>query len=165
MHPRDGEAVPGDADEPDKALVARFDGGFERAPFAQRGLPLDHVDEVVQLQQVDVIDAEAFERAVNLLASAGSVALPGLRGDEEPVAVLLQPRREPQLGAAVRGSGIDVVDAVLEQQLKRLVGLGLGDRAERRGAEERARAVVAGAPERRFRDHTLRLTCAACRTT
>ena len=42
-----------------------------------------------------------------------------------------------------------MVDAVLEQQLERGVGLGLGERAERRGAEDRARALVAGAPERR----------------
>ena len=77
--------------------------------------------------------------------------------------MLRQPRREPQLRVAVRRSGVDVVDAVLEQQLERRVGLGLRERAERRGAEDRARALVAGAPEWRFRDHPLRLTCAECR--
>ena len=134
MHPGDREAVAGDADEADEALVARLDGGLERAAFAQRGLPLDHVDEVVQLQQVDVVDAEAVERAADLLARARAVALAGLRGEEEPVAVLRQPRCEPQLRVAVRRGRVDVVDAVLEQQLERAVGLGLRDgrRAPRR---------------------------------
>ena len=95
------QAVPGDADEADEALVARLDGRFERTAFAQRGFPLDHVDEVVQLEQVDVVDAEAVERAANLLVRAGSVALPGLRRDEEMVAVLREPRRKPQLRVAV----------------------------------------------------------------
>ena len=88
MHPRHRQAVAGDADEADEALVARLDGRFERAAFAQRGLPLDHVDEVVQLDQVDVVDAEPVERAADLLARAGAVALAGLRREEEPVAVL-----------------------------------------------------------------------------
>ena len=51
----------GDADEADETLVARLDGSFERPAFAQRGLPLDRIDEVVQLEQVDVVDAEAVE--------------------------------------------------------------------------------------------------------
>ena len=119
MHPRHRQAVAGDADEADETLVARLDGRFERAAFAQRSLPLDHVDEVVQLEQVDAIDAEPVERAADLLARAGAVALPGLRREEEPVAVLAQPRREPQLRVAVRRSGVDVIDAVLEQQLER----------------------------------------------
>ena len=87
VHPRDCQAVAGDADEADEALVARLDGCFERAALAQRGLPLDHVDEVVQLQQVDAIDAEAFERAADLLARACAVALAGLGREEEPVAM------------------------------------------------------------------------------
>ncbi len=83
VHPRHRQAVAGDADEADEALVARLDGRLERAAFAQRGLPLDHVDEVVQLDQVDVVDAEAVERAADLLARAVAVALAGLRREEE----------------------------------------------------------------------------------
>jgi hypothetical protein len=41
----------------------------------------------VQLEQVDVIDTETVEGAANLLARAGPVALPGLRREEETVAV------------------------------------------------------------------------------
>ena len=160
MHLRHRQAVAGDADEADETLVASLDRGFERAALAQRGLPLDHVDEVVQLEQVDAIDAEPVERAANLLARAGAVALPGLRREEEPVAVPAQPRSEPQLRVAVRRCRVDVIDAVLEQELERGIGLGLTERAERRSAEDRARALVSGAPERRLGDHPCRLTCA-----
>ena len=133
---------------------------FERTAFAQRELPVDHVDEVVQLDQVDLVDAEPVERAANLFARSGAVALAGLRREEETVAMLREPRREPQLRVAVRRGDVDVVDAVLEQQLEHRIGLGLRQRAERRGAEERAGALVAGASERRLRDHPMRLTCA-----
>jgi hypothetical protein len=77
------------------ALVARFDASVESAAFTQRELPLDHVDEVVELQQVELIDAEALERAPDLLARSLVFALARLARQEEVVAVLLQPRREP----------------------------------------------------------------------
>jgi hypothetical protein len=136
-------------------------GRLERTARAERGLPLDHVDEVVQLEQVDADRRRAVERAVDLFARAGAVALPGLRRDEETVAVLRQPRREPAARVAVRRSGVDVVDAVLEQQLEGRVRLGLRERAECRGTEDRACALVAGASERRFLDHVCTLTCAS----
>ena len=98
---RDREPVAGHADEAHEALVARLDRRLERAAGAQRGLPLDHVDEVVQLDQVDLVDAEPVERAADLLACAGAVALAGLGREEELLAVLRQPGRDPQLGVAV----------------------------------------------------------------
>ena len=165
MHPRHRQAVAGDPDEADETFVTCLDGRFERTAFAQRSFPLDHVDEVVELEQVDVIDAEPVERAANLLARACAVSLPGLRRDEEPVAVLVQPWRESQLRVAVPRSGVDVIHVVLEQQLERGIGLGLAERSERCSTEDRACALVAGAPERRFRDHLFRLTCAECRMT
>ena len=88
VHLRHGQPVPGDADEADQALVARLDRRFERAALAQRGLPLDRVDEVVQLEQVDAVDAEAVEGAVDLLARARSIALAGLRREEETATML-----------------------------------------------------------------------------
>ena len=73
----------GDADEAHEALVAGLDGGLERAAGAERDVPLDHVDEVVQLDRVDVVDAQAVERAADLLARRRVRALAGLGGDEE----------------------------------------------------------------------------------
>ena len=53
--------MPGDADEADEPFLARFDRGLQSPTFAQRGLPIDDVGQVVQLQQVDVIDAQPIE--------------------------------------------------------------------------------------------------------
>jgi hypothetical protein len=55
------EAVPGDADEAHEALLARLDRRLERAALPEGGLPLGNVDQVVQLDQVDPVDAEAVE--------------------------------------------------------------------------------------------------------
>src|SRR5206468_7581387 len=125
VHSRHGQPVTGDADETDEALVARLDRCFERAALAQRGLPLDRIDEVVQLEQVDAVDAEAVERAADFLARARAIALAGLCRQEETVAMLRQQRGKPELGVAVRRRGVDVVDAVLEELLERAVRLGL----------------------------------------
>ena len=157
MHPRHRQPVPGHADEADEALVARLDCRLERAAFAQGGLPFDHVHEVVQLNQVDVVDAEPVERAPDLLTGSRELALAGLRREEYLVAVVREPRCEAQLRVSVRRGRVDVVDAALEDQLERAVRFGLRDGAERGGSEDRARALVAGAPERCLRDHSLRL--------
>ena len=53
--------MPCDADEANEPFLARLDGRLERAILAQCGFPLDDVDQVVQLQQVDVVDAQALE--------------------------------------------------------------------------------------------------------
>ena len=68
------------------------------------------VDEVVQLDRVDPVDAEPVEGAADLLARAAVGALPGLRRDEERAGVAPQPRRDAQLGVAVARGDVDVVD-------------------------------------------------------
>ena len=106
------------------------------------------VDQVVQLDEVELLDAQPLERAVQAVARPGVGAVAGLRRQEEAVAVARHPRADAQLGVAVRRRRVDVVDAVLEQHLEDLVGLLLPHGAERRGAEDHAGAAVAGAPER-----------------
>ena len=83
MHPGNRQPVPGDADEAHEALVARLDRRFERPALAEGGLPLDGVDEVVQLDQVEVVDPETLERAADLLARGCALALAGLRCEED----------------------------------------------------------------------------------
>src|SRR4051794_6435716 len=149
MHLRHRQPVPGDAEEPDEAFVARFDRSFERTAVAQRDLPLVRVDEVVQLEEVDFLDAETLERATELVARRRVLTLARLRRKEEVVAVLREPRREAQLGIAVRRSGVDVVDTVLEQhvEVERRICFRLRKRAERGRTEDRARALVARSAE------------------
>ena len=153
MHLGHRQPVAGHADEAHEPLLARLDRRLQRAVGAERDLPLDHVDEVVQLDRVDVVDAEAVERAADLLARPAVGPLAGLRGDEELALVPAQPGGDAQLGVAVGRRDVDVVDAVLEQQLQRAVGVGLGDAPQRRGAEDRAGRLVPGRPEGGAFDH------------
>jgi hypothetical protein len=110
------------ANEP---FLPRLDRRLKSSVLAERELPLDHV---VQLQQVDVVDAETLERASNLFARSVVVALFGLRRKEEPARVALEPRCDPQLRVAVRGGGVDVVDVVFEQDLERRIRFALRER-------------------------------------
>jgi hypothetical protein len=114
-----------DADEPDESFLPRLDSRLERSSSSQSGFPLDHVDEVVQLDQVEVVDAEALQRALDLLLRAGVVPPSGLRREEEATRLSLQPRGYSQLRVAVGGGRVDVVDAVLEQELERSLSLGM----------------------------------------
>jgi hypothetical protein len=140
--------VTGDADESHEALVARLDCRLERAAVPQGRLPLDDVDEVVQLDQVDAVDAEPRQRAADALLRALVVAVTRLCRDEEVAGLASQPRRDAQLGVAVRGCGVDVVDAVREQQVERALGVCVRDVAKRGGAEDGTAALVAGAAGR-----------------
>jgi hypothetical protein len=83
--------MPSDTDEANEPFLARLDSRLERAILAKCGFPLDDVDKVVQLQQVDVVDAQALERAVELLLRALVVACVRLGGDEERPRVPLEP--------------------------------------------------------------------------
>ena len=83
--------MPCDADEANEPFLACLDSRLERAILAKCGFPLDDVDQVVQLQQVDVVDAQALERAVELLLRALVVARVRLGGDEERPRVPLEP--------------------------------------------------------------------------
>src|SRR6185436_2093335 len=104
----DRQAVARDADEAHETLLTRFDGSLERPVFAQSELPLDHVDEVVQLYQVEAVDTEPVERAPNLLPRSLVVPPAGLGRQEEGFRVALQPWRNAKLGVAVRGGRVDV---------------------------------------------------------
>ena len=158
VHLGDREPVAGHADEAHEPFLARLDRGLEGAVGAERRLPLDHVHEVVQLDRVDVVDAEPVERAADLLARAAVGPLAGLGRHEELPLVALQPRGDAQLGVAVAGRDVDVVDAVLEQQLQRAVGILLGDAPQRRGAEDGAGRLVSGRPEGGAFDHGREVT-------
>ena len=137
MHGGDRPAVAGDPDEPREPLRARLDERLQRAARPHRLVPVVRMPERVELDQVDVVDAQALERAVEVLARARGVAAARLRGEEEVVAVPRHPRRDAQLRVAVARGGVDVVDAVAEQHLQRAVGLVLA-RAGERGARRTA---------------------------
>src|SRR5205085_1638339 len=110
-------------------------------------VPAVRVHQVVELTQVDVVDAEPVQRPVQLLSGGAGGALTRLGGDEETTGMAAQPGRYAQLGVAVGGGDVDVVDVVLEQRLERAIGDILRHACERRAAEDRAAAGVSGATE------------------
>src|SRR3954447_21507081 len=159
MHGRHRQPVARDADEAHDPFLARLERRLERSAGAQRHLPVDGVDQVVQLDQVDVVDAEAVQRAADLLARALVVAPAGLGRDErEVLRMAAQPGGDAQLRVAVVGGDVQVVDAVLDQLAQRAVGVALGDGGERRAAEDHAAGLVPGGAERRALDHALERT-------
>src|SRR5207249_4977710 len=135
MHLGDARAVPGDADAAHQALLPRLDERFERTARTQRRLPLAFLDQVVQLNQVDVVDAQAFERAMQALARGRIGSLSRLCSQEEALAMPSHPGTDAQLRVAVGCGGVDVIDAVLEEEIENLIGLFSGHTPERGGAE------------------------------
>src|SRR5712664_1582796 len=149
----DGPAVARHADEPREALRARLDRRLERAAGPQRLVPVVRVAERVELDQVHVVHAEPVERAVDVLARLAGAAAPGLGREEEVLPVARHPRADAQLRVAVARGGVDVVDAIAEQELQRAVGVGLARAGQRRAAEQGDRARVAGPSERSSLEH------------
>jgi len=116
MHPGDAQTVARHADEADQPLLAR---GYERLDRAARpvgGVPLVSLDEVVQLDEINAFGAQALQRTLEAAARAVCGAVAGLRCHEEPVGMGSKPRCDPQLGLAVAGCDVEVVDARVEDE-------------------------------------------------
>jgi hypothetical protein len=110
----DLRAVPGDADEPHEALLARLDAGVKAASRAQRRVPVDRIGKTVELDEIDLLHAHPLQRTMDL--ALGIVVRPasGLRRKEKAGSVLLEPGGDPQLGIAVCGRDVDVIDPIAE---------------------------------------------------
>ena len=156
VHGGDGPAVTGHADEARQSLLAGLDRRLERAAGPERPTPVVGMSERVQLDQVDLVDAQPLERAVDVLAGLAGRPHPGLRCDEEVLPVARHPRADAQLGVAVPRGGVDVVDAVPEQELERPIGVRLTGLGQRGSAEQGHRAPVAGPSERSSFEHGAR---------
>ena len=83
-----------------------------------------------------MVHAEARERALELAPGRITVALACLGREEVIIAVAHQPGRDPKLGVAVAGGGVEVVDAMLAKHFENAVSRLLARRAERRTAED-----------------------------
>jgi hypothetical protein len=81
------------ADEARESLRARLDQRLERAARTERDLLFLGLDQVVQLDQVDAVDAHALERTLELGARTRGRALRRLGRQEEPAAVGSKPGR------------------------------------------------------------------------
>ena len=153
MHARDPQPVTGHADEPGQPFVAGCDHRLDRSAGAERRLPLVGLDQVVQLDQIDLVDAHPFEGRLQFGARGSTRALPGLRGEEESVAVLGEEGGQPEFRIAVAGGGVDVVDPGIVDRRERRVGPFLAHCAERRGTEDDTSGGMAGPAEQHGGDH------------
>ena len=90
----------------------------------------------MELQKINAIGAQPLQRAPDLRLRALETPLVGLGRQEEGVTVPVHPRSDPEFGVAISGCRIDVVHAVLEQQVEHPIGGPLVDRLERRTAED-----------------------------
>jgi hypothetical protein len=111
----------------------------------------------VELDQIDVVDAQPLQRAFQARPRGVPRAVARLGGDEELVRMRGQPGCEPQLGVAVRRGDVEVVHAGVAKDREQLVGPLLPHGAQCRGAEDDPAALVPGAPEGGALDHVPRL--------
>ena len=100
-----------------------------------------------------MIRLEPLQRPVNPLPSLLIAPLTGFGRQEERIPVSLHPRADAQFRLTVAERGVDVVDAVAQQQIERAVGFRLSAFGHRIRAEDDAGAQVAGAAEGRLGDH------------
>src|SRR5215217_8865738 len=84
-------AVASDADGPDEALFIRLDGGFEGAARACGAVEVFEVAHRVELKEVDVVHAQAFEGVLDLALRRVFLAQTGLGGEEYAVSDLRHP--------------------------------------------------------------------------
>ena len=158
MHPGDPEAVTGDADVAGQALVPGREQRLERAARTDGDLPLVGLDEVVELDQVDVVDAHPLERPLEFGPRPVTRALARLGREEDLVAVVGEPRLQPILGRAVSRGRVDVVDAPLVRR-------GRGSRRPVPGSCRRAqrrRRSPGSSDVRWFRSRPGEASCRSC---
>ena len=115
-------------------------------------LQLVQVADGVDLEEVEVVGPEPLEAVVDLRPRLVPVPQPGLGGQEDPVPDRGHPQAWPQLGVAVAGRDVEMVDPGVQGQLDRgvggvLVDLGQGGRAvdQDRGSDGRGDPVCAAA--------------------
>ncbi len=153
MHLRDPCPVTGDADELHESLLAGLDERSDRTVWRVCDFPLLRLDEIVQLDEIDVIDAEPLQRQFQLGAGGVASARIGLRGEEELVTVICEERLQPQFRVAIRRRRVDVVDTRLQHDVQYFVCLLLAHSAERGGAEQHSGAEMTGTTEELLRQH------------
>ena len=129
---------------------------LDGAARAERRVPLDRIGEVVKLPQVDVVNTKALEGSMELIARGVLLSRVGLGRDEEAPGFPLQPWGHAQLGIAVARGHVDVVDAMTQQHLEGSVRGVLRHKGQRRSAEDRSAAPVAGSPEGVLPHHRVR---------
>jgi len=84
----------------------------------------------VELDQVQMVGLESLQAPVDLGPGLVPVPQPGLGDQKDPVPDRGHPGAQPQLGVAVAGRDVEVVDPGVQGQLDRGIGGALVDLAQ-----------------------------------
>ncbi len=153
MHRRRERPMARHTDIPDKTFVARLHQGFYGPARPHRGLPALLVDQVVKLDQVDVVDTQPRERAFEARARLGTTPFGRLRRKKDLGAMLSEPTRQVQLGIAVPGRRVDMVDTFALEQRQRLFDPSRLHGRQRGRAEKHPRTLESRCPKSTFHQH------------
>ncbi len=163
MHAGNPQTMARHADEPGEPFVVRRDHRRNGAVGCERRLPLVGLHQVVELDQIDVIDAEPCERTFEFGPGSCAVALTRLRREEEAGPVVGEERCEPELRLPVGRRGVEMVDACGIDDLQRGVGALLTHPTECGSTEDHSGGLVTGAAERSDGEHVRTVAAALTR--
>jgi hypothetical protein len=139
--------VPGDADGADQPFLASADRTLERSARGRSPVEIVEGPDGVELNQVHSRDLQPFDRTADAVVRLGCRWVSRLGREEDPIADPRHPRSEPQLGVAVVGRGVEVIDARIQRKLDRTICDLLRDLGEGRPAVDQHAAHVPEAPE------------------
>jgi len=142
---RDGDAMTSDANEADKPFVTRLDYSFDHAAGAEGSRPIGFFVQGVELDEVDLVHMQEVEGAADLIVGGLTGALIRFGGEEERFAVTSNPIAQELFGFCIAGGGVDMVDAILEEEFHGGVDIFLGCFPKCGGAKNSAGAFVCGA--------------------
>ena len=101
--------------KPGEAFRTGFDHRLESTTRPHRDFPFSGMRKRMELEQVDRVHPQPVEGAPDLVTRGLIRPLPGLRRQEEVIAVRMHPRPDSKFRVAVAGCGVDMVHAVFEQ--------------------------------------------------
>ncbi len=119
-----------------------------KAPSGSEDLgPFVGIDQIVELDEIDRVDAHALERLLELCSRPGPITFLCLGGEEHVAAVTGKEIGEARFGLSVGSCGVDVIDSGNGGDLQCAVGALLAHLPETRGAEDQPAALMTGSSE------------------
>src|SRR5919112_2870204 len=125
-----------DADGPDEALFLGLDGGFEGTAGARGAVEVFEVAYRVELEEVHVVHAQAFEGVLDLTLRCSFIAQACLGGEEDAVPDLGHPAPVLELRVPVICRRVEVVHSGVERLRNGRVRVFLGGLRKRGPAED-----------------------------
>ena len=96
MHRWDVGAMPCYPDMSNQSFIPGLNQRLQRTAVAHRDIPLIRLRQIMHLNQVNVIDAEPFQRLMQLIPGFIKSAMPGFCGQKEVLPARFEKRGQPQ---------------------------------------------------------------------